>query len=48
VPKVAIPALAGLLAGVLFLASNVAALHSPRPHGVKVAVAGAPAAAAAL
>jgi hypothetical protein len=45
VPKVAIPALAGLLAGALFLASNVAALHAPRPHGVKVAVAGAPAAA---
>jgi MFS family permease len=45
VPKVAVPALAGLLAGVLFLASNVAALHAPQPHGVKVAVAGAPAVA---
>jgi hypothetical protein len=39
------PALAGLLAGVLFLASNVAALHAPQAHGVKIAVSGAPASA---
>jgi hypothetical protein len=38
------PVLAGLFIGVAFLASNVAALHDPRPHDVPVAVAGAPAA----
>jgi hypothetical protein len=40
---VVIPVLAGLFAGVLFLAANVGALHDPQPHGAPVAVAGAPA-----
>jgi hypothetical protein len=44
VPRVLIPVLAGLFVGVLFLASNVAALHDPQPHGVPIAIAGAPAA----
>src|SRR3954447_7884482 len=40
VPKPAIPALAGLFAGVLFLAANIAALHNPQPHAAPIAVAG--------
>src|SRR3954468_6673895 len=32
------PCAAGLLLGVLFVASNLWALHDPQPHGVKVAV----------
>jgi hypothetical protein len=43
VPKVVIAAVAGLFAGLLFLASNVTALHDPQPHRAPVAVAGAPA-----
>jgi hypothetical protein len=39
-PRVAIPILAGLFAGVLFVASNVAAQHDPQPHGVPIAVSG--------
>src|SRR3954451_12857509 len=42
-PRVVIPVLAGLFAGVLFLAANVGALHDPRPHKAPVAVSGAPA-----
>jgi hypothetical protein len=44
-PRTAIPVIAGLFAGVLFLASNVAALHDPQPHGAPVAISGAPPAA---
>jgi hypothetical protein len=43
-PRPLLPVLAGLFIGVAFVASNVAALHDPRPHHVPVAVAGAPAA----
>jgi hypothetical protein len=43
-PRPLLPVLAGLFIGVAFLASNVAALHDPRPHDVPVAVSGAPAA----
>jgi hypothetical protein len=39
-PRPAIPVLAGLFVGILFLAANVTAQHDPRPHGVPVAVAG--------
>jgi hypothetical protein len=41
VPRVLIPVLAGLFAGVLFLAANVGALHDPKPHEAPVAVSGA-------
>jgi hypothetical protein len=40
-PRVLIPVLAALFAGVAFLASNVAALHDPQPHGAPIAVSGA-------
>jgi hypothetical protein len=43
VPRAAIGVIAGVFVGVLFLASNVAALHDPRPHGVPIAISGAPA-----
>jgi hypothetical protein len=36
----AVPALAGLLLGLLFLAAHIVALHDPRPHGVPVGVEG--------
>src|SRR4051794_36307692 len=39
-PRVVIPILAGLFAGVLFVASNVTAQHDPEPHGVPIAVSG--------
>jgi hypothetical protein len=42
VPRAALGVIAGLFAGVLFLASNVAALHDPQPHGVPIAISGAP------
>jgi hypothetical protein len=44
-PRAVIPVLAGLFVGVLFLAANVAALHAPAPHGVPIAITGAPAGA---
>jgi hypothetical protein len=43
-PRPLIPVIAGLFMGIAFMASNVAALHDPRPHNVPVAVSGAPAA----
>jgi hypothetical protein len=43
VPRAVIPVIAGLFIGVLFLTSNVAAQHDPRPHDVPIVVAGAPA-----
>jgi hypothetical protein len=43
VPRIVIAATAGLIAGLLFIASNVAALHDPTPHAVPVAASGVPA-----
>jgi|tagenome__1003787_1003787.scaffolds.fasta_scaffold14242752_1 hypothetical protein len=43
-PRVVIPILVGLFAGVLFVASNVTAQHDPQPHGVPITVSGGPAA----
>ncbi len=40
-PKILVAALAGLVVGLLFIASNVTALHDPLPHQAPVAVAGA-------
>jgi hypothetical protein len=40
VPKILTAAVAGLLAGLLFIGSNVTALHNPLPHDAPVAVAG--------
>jgi hypothetical protein len=39
-PRIVIAAIAGLLAGLAFIASNVVAQHNPLPHQVKVAAAG--------
>src|SRR3954464_2166993 len=44
-PRVVIPILVGLFAGVLFVASNVTAQHDPQPHDVPIAVSGEPATA---
>jgi hypothetical protein len=41
VPRPAIPVLAGLIAGILFVTANVWALHDPQPHNAPVAVSGA-------
>jgi hypothetical protein len=44
VPRPALPVLAGLVLGVLFVTANVWALHDPQPHAVPIAIyAGAPA-----
>jgi hypothetical protein len=43
VPRTVIPVLAGLLAGLLFVTANVAALRAPQPHGVPIGIEGAPA-----
>lgn len=39
-PRVVVAAIAGLFAGLLFMASNVVALHDPKPHHVPIAAAG--------
>src|SRR4051794_20653593 len=40
VPRIVIAAIAGLLAGLAFIASNVIAQHNPLPHQAEIAVAG--------
>jgi hypothetical protein len=42
-PRILVAALAGLVFGLLFIASNVVALHNPLPHQVPIAAAGVPA-----
>jgi hypothetical protein len=42
-PRILIAAIAGVIAGLLFITGNVVALHDPTPHEAPVAVAGAPA-----
>jgi hypothetical protein len=43
-PKILVAAVAGLVIGLAFIASNVTALHNPLPHRAPLATAGVPAA----